>query len=146
MTLFKRVLPIIAIASAAFLLTQVLIDEPSARQTKKASDKDRESPVASMRAPDHEGLRSYAVSMDELQGLSPDAPRGTRLELWVTYEPPVTRRVRHFLVVKGAVLEKIAPAVTPTGPDAALLLVPQQDIRKLLTADRLGSLSATARP
>ena len=136
----------IAIAIVAFLLTQVVIDEPFNRGPQEESGKRRESPLASSHAVEDEALRSYAVSMDELQGLSPDAPRGTRLELWVTYEPPVTRRVRHFLVVKGAVLEKIAPAVTPTGPDAALLLVPQQDIPKLLTADRLGSLSVTARP
>ena len=93
---------------------------------------------------DRPDLRSYAVALDDLHGLSPAAAPGTRLRLWVTYGPPVTRRVRHYVLIEEAFLEKIAPAVTPAGPDAALLLVPADDIRDLVTAEiRGGSLSAT---
>jgi hypothetical protein len=39
------------------------------------------------------------------------------------------------------VLEKMAPAVTPDGPDAAILLVPVEKLPDLVYADRYGAIS-----
>ncbi|CAN5652147.1 hypothetical protein BH24ACT26_BH24ACT26_06930 [soil metagenome] len=103
-------------------------------------------PEASAAAQGDGDLRSYALSLGELQGLSGNAPPGTRLELWVTWEPPVTRRPRIDLLIEDAVLEKIVPALSPQQPGTALVLVRSSQISDLLWADRYGSLSATVQP
>jgi hypothetical protein len=87
--------------------------------------------------------RSYAVALPELRGLSPDAAPGTRLELWVAWEPPVTKRPQFRLLLRGAVLERLVPPVTAQGPTTALLLVPEERIGDLLYADQWGALSVT---
>ena len=91
-------------------------------------------------------MRSYALSLADLQGLAPDTRPGARLELWVTWEPPVTRRARIDLLMDDAVLDKIVPALSPERPDTALLLVKASRIADLLWADRYGALSATVVP
>jgi hypothetical protein len=113
---------------------------PTARGRAPAGDA-AASPSSSASA-----RRSYAIALEELRGMSPAARPGTRFELWVTWEPPATRRVRHELLVRAAVLEKIAPPVTPTGPHAVLLRVPATAIPDLLHADRFGTLSVAQLP
>jgi hypothetical protein len=41
-----------------------------------------------------QGRRAYAVAVPELKGLPPEAIPGTRLELWVAWDPPVTKQPR----------------------------------------------------
>jgi hypothetical protein len=63
--------------------------------------------------------------------------------LWVTWGPPVTKRLRNEVLIEHAVLDKIVPALSPARPDTALLLVKGADISDLVFADRFGALSAT---
>ena len=86
--------------------------------------------------------RTYAIGLHELVGLSPDAVPGTEFELWVTWEPPVTRSARIQLLVKDARLERLVPPVVPEGPTTALLSLPTRDVPDLLYGDRFGHLSA----
>jgi hypothetical protein len=86
-------------------------------------------------------VRGYALPVAELSGLPGDAPPGTELELWVTWDPPVTERPRLQRLIRRVVLEKVAPAVTPDGPDAAILLVPVEKLPDLVYADRYGAIS-----
>ena len=87
--------------------------------------------------------RDYAIAVAELRGLPPDADVGTRLELWVTWDRPVTRKPRLQRLVPEATLVRIAPPVTPEGPAAAVLRVPTGRISDLLYADGYGALSVT---
>jgi hypothetical protein len=91
-------------------------------------------------------MRGYALPVAELSGLPGDAPPGTELELWVTWDPPVTERPRLQRLIRRVILEKVAPAVTPDGPDAAILLVPVEKLPDLLYADRYGAISVALLP
>ena len=89
-----------------------------------------------------EALVSYAVALEDLSGLSPDAPPGTRMQLWVAWEPPLVKRPRIDLLLEGVALERIVPGLTPASPGTALLLVQRSEVGDLLYADRWGRLSA----
>jgi hypothetical protein len=91
-------------------------------------------------------MRGYALPVAELSGLPGDARPGTELELWVTWDPPVTKRPRLQRLIRRVVLEKVAPAVTPDGPDAAILLVPVEKLPDLVYADRYGAISVGLLP
>jgi hypothetical protein len=91
-------------------------------------------------------LRGYALPVAELAGLPGDAPPGTELELWVTWDPPVTERPRLQRLIPRVVLQKITPAVTSDGPDAAILLVPEKKLPDLVYADRYGAISVALIP
>ena len=133
-----------AICVAFVAVSAVLPDATSTRGRRRVTE-DRGAPPTSRGERQTAVLRSYALSLDDLRGLSPNAAPGTRLELWVTYEPPVTKRVRNQLLIRDAVLDRIVPALDPLGPDTALLLVRNKDIPKLITAERFGSPSASVR-
>lgn len=102
------------------------------------------SPPPSPSAPDE--ARGYWVSVAEVDGLPESAPPGTRMELWVAWEPPVTARPRVERLVQEVTLERIAPPVTPQGPAAALLSVPAARVADVLYADRWGALSVAILP
>ena len=86
--------------------------------------------------------RTYALGLHELAGLSPDAPAGTHLELWVTWEPPVSESVQVQRLLKDVVVERMIPPSLPEGPTTVLLSVPVRGISDLLYGDRFGDLSA----
>ncbi len=91
-------------------------------------------------------VRTYAIKVVELQGLPPDVAPGAQLEMWVAWEPPITRRPRYQLLLERVTLERIVPALTPEGPATALLRVKNSDVPALLYGDRYGALSVTVLP
>lgn len=117
-------------APAAGLASQVGIVSPAPA-----------SPTGAAR--DTTPTRDYAIAVAKLRGLPPDAEVGTRLELWVTWDRPLTRKPRLQRLVPEATLVRIAPPVTPEGPAAAVLRVPTGRISDLLYADGYGALSVT---
>lgn len=88
---------------------------------------------------------SYAIAVTELSGLSLATAPGTRLDLWVAWEPPITKVPDIRPLLTDVTLEKIAPPVLPDGPHVALLLVKPHQVRDLLYGDRYGALSVTTR-
>lgn len=86
--------------------------------------------------------RSYAVGQNELAGLPPDAAPGTPLELWVTWEPPLSRGPRLQRLIGDVVLERTIPGPVPEAPVTVLLSVPTNRIGDLIYADGYGRLSA----
>ncbi|MGH2755151.1 MAG: hypothetical protein ACRDLB_12050 [Actinomycetota bacterium] len=88
--------------------------------------------------------RTYALGLHDLSGLSPDVQEGQRLELWVTWEPPITKKAQVQLLLDDVSLVRLVPPVTPEGPTSVLLSLPAQDIPELLYGDRYGQLSAVA--
>ena len=101
------------------------------------------SPPGEVTPPPAGNVVSYAVPAREVAGLPPDVQAGTTVDLWVAWDPPLTKKPRLQSLLQGVVLEKIAPPVTPDGSAAALFLVPRPDVDRLIWADRYGSLSAT---
>jgi hypothetical protein len=76
---------------------------------------------------------SHALDLLEVDGLSPDLDPGTPVEIWVTWGhgERVSKPQRW---VTGAVFERIAPAVTPTGSDVVVLNIPADQRRKMIWA------------
>lgn len=99
------------------------------------------SPVPTTSRPT--GRAGYWVDIAEVSGLSPQTPIGTSLDLWVAWDPPLTKQpeIRHLL--DDVVVEQIAQPITAGDPTGVLLSLDRQDRDALLWADRYGSLSAT---
>ncbi len=89
---------------------------------------------------------SYAVATTELSGLPLSAVPGARLDIWVAWEPPITKVPDIRRLLTDVTLDKIAPPVLPEGPHVALLLVKPEQVRDLLYGDRYGALSVTMKP
>jgi len=92
------------------------------------------------------GRRAYAMAVPELKGLPGGAAPGTRLELWVAWDPPVTDEPRVQRLIADVILAEIIPPVVPEAPATAILTVPTSDVPDLLYGDRYGALSATILP
>ena len=86
--------------------------------------------------------RTYAIGLHELAGLPPDVAEGTTIEIWATWEPPVSKQVQVQLLLKDVVVERVIAPALPEGPTSLLLSVPGRHISDLLYGDRYGQLSA----
>lgn len=89
---------------------------------------------------------TYAISVFDLAGLPPDAKPGTTLELWVAWDPPVTKSAQVQRLLRNVVLERIIPGPVMEAPSMALLSVLPRQVPDLLYGDRYGSLSVTVLP
>ncbi|HVF53002.1 MAG TPA: hypothetical protein VNC78_05270 [Actinomycetota bacterium] len=89
---------------------------------------------------------TYAISVLDLAGLPPDARPGTIIELWVAWDPPVTKSAQVQRLLKNVVLERIIPGPVVEAPSMALLSVLPRQVPDLLYGDRYGSLSVTVLP
>jgi hypothetical protein len=87
-------------------------------------------------------MRSYALPLVELQGLPPDVQAGTQLELWVSWEPPVTEKRRVQKLFGDVWVGRVIPPTVAEAPATIELLVPMKEFPELLFADRYGALSA----
>ncbi|MFN2488433.1 MAG: hypothetical protein ABR529_01580 [Actinomycetota bacterium] len=90
--------------------------------------------------------RGYALSLAELRGLSSDVAPGTRLQLWVSWESPITRHPRVQRLRGVVVVDKIVEPLTPEGPTSVELLIPTKELPDFLFAHRYGALSAVVLP
>ena len=90
---FKAGAVALATVCVGFFATTLLLPSPRGElradrgRTRASSIDAPGSPRPASPREDPE-LRSYALSLEDLQGLSPETPPGTHLELWVTYELP----------------------------------------------------------
>lgn len=107
-----------------------------------ASSVDEHAKSAAPRRVGSRDLVSYAIPITEMQGLPPDIAPGTMIDLWVMWQPPVTKRPKVDRLLQGVLLEKIVPPLLPDGPYAAVLMVSPDDFGTLVWGDRLGALSA----
>lgn len=85
----------------------------------------------------------YSIDISEIAGLADSTPPGTVVDIWVTWDPPLTKVPKLQRLLGGVVVERIAPPVTPQGPHVAMLSIAAKHADDLLWADRYGSLSAT---
>lgn len=98
-------------------------------------------PIAEGATPAAADRRSYAIGLQDLAGLPPDAGPGAPLELWVTWEPPVTREPRLQKLIGDVLLARTIPGPVPEAPVTVLLSVPADRIGDLIYADGYGRLS-----
>jgi len=90
--------------------------------------------------------RTYALGLHELDGLPPDAAPGTRVELWVAWDPPITEETKIHKLLDDVVIEKLVPPSVPEGPVSVLLSIRAKDFSDLVWADRYGALSVAILP
>lgn len=117
---------------------------PGAWATPNVTPSSQSTPTMErVEASDEEGARlyTYAVPIVELQGLSPDVAPGSRLDLWVTWQPPVVDKPDVRRLLEGVILERIVPPTLPDGPHAAVLQVPTRRAHRLIWGHRFGVLS-----
>lgn len=86
-------------------------------------------------------LVSYAIPVTELQGLPPDLAPGTALDLWVMWQPPVTKDTKVDRLLRGVLLENIVAPLLADAPHVAVLSVSPDQFSRLVWGDRLGALS-----
>jgi hypothetical protein len=139
-----------AIALVIPLAALLVVIKLFAPQTEVATVEPIDSPVPTPQQqeepsnvlPATGGVRSYALEITELDGLPPDASPGTALEIWVTWEPPITRRIQVQRLIQQAQVERIIPNIVPEAPATVLLSIPRRDIADMFYGDRFGQLSA----
>ena len=85
-------------------------------------------------------LASYAFLLPELEGLSPTIAPGTAIEIWATWEPPVTKRLRVQLLIPRATVAEVIPSIEP-GPPTVMLELERRHIPDILFGDKFGDLS-----
>lgn len=120
---------------------------PSGGPTSVAAPSPSTDPAPPERSSQQERrLFSYAIATTDLHGLAPDVAPGTRLDLWVATQPPVTETPDVLPLVQGAILAEIVPPTLPDGPFAAVLKVPLRHARTLIWGHRFGALSVLEVP
>ncbi|MBA3290678.1 MAG: hypothetical protein H0U17_04195 [Actinobacteria bacterium] len=90
-------------------------------------------------------LAGYAILLSELEGLPPDVAPGTEIEIWATWEPPVTKKLKVQQLIPLASVEKIIPSIEP-GPPTVMLSLERRAIPDLIYGERFGALSVVLDP
>lgn len=150
MTLTRRTITFIAAVTVLCFLALRLWSSPAVpaatntqRSPVRAAAIATPPPAAESGHPEvrRRNLVSYAVAVSELHGLPPNVAPGTRLEIWVAWEPPITKQPDIRPLLDDVLLEEISPPLLPDGPHVASLLVGRGQISDLFYGDRYGSLS-----
>lgn len=92
-----------------------------------------------------ENVRTYALAASDLAGLPAEVPSGTRIDLWVAWAPPVTKRPRVQRLLANLTIDKLVPGLGPSS-SSVILAVPEGKVERLLYGDMYGALSATMIP
>lgn len=87
--------------------------------------------------------REYAVDVSDLLGLPPDVQPGQVMEIWVAWDPAVTKGPQIQRLLKVVTLQRFVEPVTMDGPRVAVLSVPRERIGDLMYGDMFGSLTVT---
>lgn len=90
--------------------------------------------------PSSTDLASYAFHLPELDALPATVPPGTEIEIWATWEPPVTKKLKVQRLIPRATVEKVIPSID-SGPPTVLLELERRYIPDIMYGDRFGSLS-----
>jgi hypothetical protein len=119
-------------------VTTLLFDERTP-SSEPEGDRDASQGTASG-TPAATDLTSYAFLLPELEGLPPTTSTGTEIEIWATWEPPVTKRLKIQRLIPKATVTKILPSIEP-GPPTVVLELERRFIPDIMFGDRFGALS-----
>ena len=137
----SRVARLACLGSAVLLIglwaSTMLIDGESTASGKDEVVTPRDTDPTAPAATD---LASYAFLLPELEGLPPNTRPGTEIEIWATWEPPVTKKLKVHQLVPRATVAKIIPSIEP-GPPTVMLELERRFIPDLMYGDRFGALS-----
>jgi hypothetical protein len=143
--LLAAVVPIV-VAVGASLLWPSSPGDTAVKAPRRVDTRVAETPAPVETAGPVGRRKTYAMAVPELAGLSSSAVPGTRLELWVAWDPPLTKSPKIQRLLKDVILEKIVPPTVPEAPATAILSVPERAVPDLLYGDKYGSLSVTMTP
>jgi hypothetical protein len=130
----------IAVLVTGLGVTTLLLDEHTA-SARPERDRDAAKAIASgSGAPSATDLTSYAFLLPELEGLPATTSPGTEIEIWATWEPPVTKRLKVQRLIPKATVSKILPSIEP-GPPTVVLELERRFIPDIVFGDRFGALS-----
>jgi hypothetical protein len=132
----KPLVGTVAAGLSAFLVVQALVPSPTAKNVA-ATPPRRPNSEGSRPQGQTDHIRSYAFSLERLDGLSPHTRPGSAVELWVSRSG--SRKTDGELLTSAAVVKRVLPPLTPLGPDTAILLVPDEVIPRLMRAELLGA-------
>ena len=118
-------------------LTAMLLDEASAPPPEPARN---ETGTTGTDKPAATDLTTYAFLLPELEGLPSSTSPGTDIEIWATWEPPVTKRPKVQRLIPRATVSKILPTIEP-GPPTVVLEIERRYIPDIMFGDRFGALS-----
>lgn len=85
---------------------------------------------------------TYWVGLYRIGGLSGTTPPGTEVEIWATWEPPITDEPRAQRLIRSAYIEKVIPPITPDGTYEIALSLARKDVPNMIYGERYGQLSA----
>jgi hypothetical protein len=138
----SRVMRMLALGMVVLVIglgvTALLFDEEASapqleRDRNGAGPTGRDQPAAT-------DLTTYAFLLPELEGLPPSTSPGTEIEIWATWEPPVTKRLKVQRLIPRATVSKILPSIEP-GPPTVVLEIERRYIPDIMFGDRFGALS-----
>jgi len=69
----------------------------------------------------------------------------SEIEIWATWEPPVTKKLKVQQLIPLASVEKIIPSIEP-GPPTVMLSLERRAIPDLIYGERFGALSVVLDP
>ena len=124
---------LIGLGASAMLVDRETAGSGSNDEGVAARDGDPDAPAAT-------DLVSYAFLLPELEGLPPNTPPSTEIEIWATWEPPVTKKLKVHQLIPRATVTEIIPSIEP-GPPTVMLEVERRAIPDLMYADRFGAIS-----
>lgn len=113
--------------------------------TAAASRSPDPAPATAEIDPPPPGYGKYSIYTYQLPGLAPDAEPGSKIDIWVTWKPPVTKAPKVQLLVEDVTVQRIALPYDGDGALIADLILEKEDIPDLIYGQRFGSLNATSR-
>jgi len=90
--------------------------------------------------------RTYALPLSQISGLPADAPPGTVFDLWVAWDPRLTKQPRIQKLLTNLTVQKIVPPGGRETEPVVLVSVAARDVVDLLWGHRYGALSAVLLP
>jgi hypothetical protein len=132
----------LAIGIAALWLVPSLSHdaEPQAALRAAASIAPAASPEASQ-PPVPPDRATYWIGAHEIEGVVPELAPGTRVEVWVTWEPPLVKQPVVEKLIRDAYIAAILPSTMIEGTLDVGLSLNDRDISAMTYGERFGSLN-----
>lgn len=86
--------------------------------------------------------RTYSIGLHELSGLTELTAPGTRIDIWASWGPPLTKRPQVQRLLRNVTILRIQPPFLPEGPVAVVLSLSKDQVESMVWGDKYGSLAA----
>lgn len=139
----RRALRLTGVGAAVIVVGAMLLVPSSDNQGAAGSSAGVATPTPPEEPPmeNPPGWSGYALASAELDGLPGEIKRGADLQIWVAWDPPVTRRSQVQLLVPRATFGRVIPPIVPGAPATVEIALPDRHVPDLIYGDRYGALS-----